>query len=182
MTTIEPELSDLDWTSAGGAMLQWASREVEGHRSDTTDPRRVRLYLLAPVVFFLLPAIFEFGSLVSTTVALNSIAAEAAEVARLGGTPYRIQASIMDDRHAGRVNVGKISAIFWRRGADEGEGSTWHFLGEAGAENDAESSDYILIELTYPHRLLLGSLSAPFFGAKGDNSVELVARAHVVRK
>ena len=87
----------------------------------------------------------------------------------------------MEDRYAPQVTAAQVSAVFWRRGAAEPEGSQWHYLGDAGAENDAGPNDYILIELTYPHKLLLGSLSAPFFGATSNGTVNLAARAQAVR-
>lgn len=163
-------------------MLQSASREVGTANAPSDDPRRVRLYLLAPVIFFLIPAIIEFGSLVSATAALNDVAVEGAQVAALGATPARIERAVVDS--SSRIDADQVYTATWRRAPNgrQDESSVWHILADTGVENDAAAGEQIRVELTYSHRLLLGGLSGPFLGAAEDNTVRLTARAEVVRK
>jgi hypothetical protein len=163
-------------------MLQWAAWEVRGCSSPGRNPRDARLYLLVPVIFFLVPAILEFGSLLGATLSLNRLASEAVEVAMVGGSPCRVQEAVnVPCKH---LSTRMISVISFHRAAQspDADAGAWHFLGEAGVENNAGAGDLIMIELQYQHRLLFGSISAPFFGAGNDNTVRLTARAEGLRR
>lgn len=163
-------------------VLHLAERDLRREQGVAREPRQARLYLLAPVALILIPAIFEFGSLISATIALNGVAGEAAEVAVLGGTPSRIEVAVTTSDS--RIDTRGVSTLFWRRSPDEAQGdsSAWQILGDAGAVNDAMVGDQIRVQLTYSHRLLLGGLSAPFLGATEDGTVELRATTEGVRR
>ena len=163
-------------------MLHSVVTKQQGQSADGQYVCRVRLYIVVPLALLILPAVVEFVWLVRANVELNSAAARAAEVAKVGGTPDQLRASLSVS--CDRIDWRRVTFRISRQSADDlTHGSTaWRVLGVSGPQNDAMPGEQIRVEVGYSHQLLVGHLSGFFLGADESNQIPLEARAEVLRR
>ncbi len=141
----------------------------------------VELALMLPGLLMLLFGMLELGLLARSTTALKHVANEAAGAAATGAAPSNIDARIATSAPGLRPEM--IMRSYSRRtwGAFAGTWSAWRGLVPSGTSSDAAPGDQVMVELRYPHRLVVGRLLGGILGG-GRDTVTLSATAVTVRK
>jgi hypothetical protein len=144
---------------------------------DSSSVRAPGHLILVPIALVLTPVLIEMLGIARVGWGLEKMADEAAALASAGAAPQVIAARI--DAHRAAVDGRFVDHVTLCSRAGGCEPRGWRPLGSRQGRNDVRPGDRIRVRIEYEHRLVLGGLLAPLFGADANGEVQL--RTHAER-